>query len=152
MSRKLVRMDNFSDVLAQCVGDMCGEVCQEAVDVLEDVSKEALSDVISTAPVSDSSRGTGGHHLRDAFQLDSLVYSGKGMAEYYNFGVPAKFVIHAPKWHKYSIIHLLEKGHTSAGFNVEKPFVPGKPFMVPAENRAKSKIIARLREKGLTDK
>ncbi len=141
--------ERFTDALSQLIGEMCGEVCEEAVDILEETSKEALTDVTNTAPVSQSTKGTGGHHLRDAFQLDSFLYSSKGMANTYNYGVPAKFVIHAPKWHKYSIVHLLERGHLKSGLG---GFVQPKPFMIPAEERAKSKIIARLRESGLTEK
>lgn len=144
--------ERFTDELSKLVGEMCSEVCEEAVNIIQAVSQETLTEVQSTAPVSSSPKGTGGHHLRDAFRLDSFLYKSRGMADYYNYGVPAKFVIHAPKWHKYSIVHLLEKGHLTAGINIRKPFVNPQPFMVPAEERAKQQIIARLRESGLTDK
>ncbi len=143
--------ERFAEVMAEIVSEMCGEACTEAAGILQEVSEDALADVKATAPVSRSAKGTGGHHLRDAFRLDSIVYASRGMAGRYNFGVPAKFVIHAPKWHKYSIVHLVEKGHTTAGFNISKPFVPAHPFMVPAEDRAKRKIIDRLRESGLSE-
>ncbi len=145
-----VNPDKFADALGALVKELSGEVCQEAVDVLQEVSNEALYDVRRTAPASRSAKGTGGHHLRDAFRLDAILYRNV-MGSDFNFGVPAKFVIHAPKWHKYSIVHLLEKGHLVAGFNISKPFVQPRPFMVPAEQRAKQKIIERLREKGLIE-
>ena len=149
---KVVKLQDFSRVMAETVSQVCGEACEEAVDVLQEVSEEALRDVETTAPISSSMKGTGGHHLRDAFRLDALVYANKGTASQYNFGVPAQFVIHAPKWHKYSIIHLLELGHRVSGRDLSKSFVQGRPFMVPAEDRAKQKIIARLRERGLAPK
>ncbi len=143
--------DKFASVMSDLVATICGDVCEEAVGILREVSEETLHDVEATAPVSKSLKGMGGHHLKDAFRLDATVYASVGTAMYYNFGVPAKFIIHAPKWHKYSIVHLLEKGHVKAGFLAKGGLVPGQPFMVPAEDRAKQKIIQRLRQCGLTE-
>ncbi len=143
--------ERFSELLYELSEGLCDEVAQKAAEILYEVSTEAAEEVKATAPVSRSLKGTGGHHLKDAFRLDAIGYKPKSGKGSYAYGVPAKFVVHAPKWHKYSIIHLLEKGHLAKGFDVSKPFVQGRPFMVPAQERAKQKIIERLKRLGLNE-
>lgn len=109
------------------------ETREEAVRITAETSQEMSDYASQSAPVSKGS-GKGGHHLRDAIELTPSRY---------NTGINARFYSSAKRWHKYSIVHLLELGHL-------KPFggglVPARPFMGPALEKYRPILDQRIEE------
>lgn len=129
---KSVTLDSLIPSLLSDLEKSSAETREKAVEITEETSREMSDYAVSSASVSKGS-GKGGHHLRDAIVLTPSKY---------NDGLNVRFYVSAKKWHKYSIVHLLELGHLKA---FGKGFVPGRPFMNPALEKYRPILDERIK-------
>lgn len=109
----------------------CLETRAKAVYITEKTSEEMSEYAKSIVPVS---KGKGAvHHLKDAL----TVTPSKS-----NDGMSAKFYVSAKKWHKYSIVHLLELGHLKP---LGAGLVSARPFMIPALDKYRPILDGRIK-------
>lgn len=127
-----VSLDRLPDELLKRLKESTEEVQRRASKAAEEVAEGVNSDVSSSAPVSKG-RGNGGHHLADAFQITPSRYNSPDWSSYY---------ISAKKWHKYSIVHLLELGHLRPFGKL--PSVQPHVFMRPAKEKGVEELSRRV--------
>ena len=103
----------------------------EAGRILTETASEMKDEASLKAPRSKG-QGTGGHHLSEALSVTPSRYNTVSSMTFY---------VSATKWHKYSIVHLLELGHMKA---YGAGYVPGRPFMDPALEKYKPILDQRI--------
>lgn len=128
---KSVAIDELIPTLLADLEHSSLAIQQKAVKVTEETSSEMSVYAQTKVPVSKG-KGVGGHHLKDAISVTPSSY---------NQGLSAKFYVSATKWHKYSIVHLLELGHLKP-FGVG--FVHSIPFMKPSLEKYKTILDSRI--------
>lgn len=125
--RKSIGLDSLAEEIQKLAQEKGQQVLQDAEQIIESTANNSVEEIRATAPRSASS----GAHFADSFITEKL-----------SSGVNTHFKIFSKD--QWPITHLLEFGFVHYGKTGK--YIKGRPFMLPAYNKAQAELIQKMRE------
>lgn len=135
MSRESISVIRLTDELNKMVQDYGEEMVEKADNIVRKNANALNKEIPNTTAFKD---GNGSFHLRNAFKVSKNTKDEK----------KSYIVSASTKHHKYSIVHLVEFGHSNYWFRADKSgslsFVPPHPFLVPLAEKYSQQMAAEI--------
>ena len=124
---KTIGLDSLVEEIQKIAQEKGQQVLHDAEKIIESTANNSVEEIRATAPRSTSS----GAHFADSFTTEKLL---SGVNTHIK-------ILSKDQW---QITHLLEFGFVHYGKTGK--YVKGRPFMLPAYNKAQGELIQKIRE------